>query len=245
MASFDDVVPRLFPRFVRGVLAATDHDCESPHQEERAAVAGAVENRRREFLCGRACAHAALRAIGLDRGPIAVGTGRQPVWPTGAVGSISHAGDWSGAVVARAADAWALGFDMEELDPPLTPEVERLVLTPDERRPPGSTGHPLAAHRSKIAYSVKESVYKCLFPRTGWRLAFDDVTVEVDLHRSRAEAQVDERFRSPAADLSLLEVGVVVADGYVFTGLCITARAGWGPGADTSPAGRRRRRAGS
>ena len=185
-------------------------------------MAGAVERRRREFLCGRACAHTALQRIGLDRGPIAVGRGRQPVWPEGAVGSISHAGDWSGAVVARADDAWALGFDIEVLGPPLAPDVERLVLNPEERAL-GPVDHPLAAHRSKIAYSVKETVYKCLFPRTGWRLSFADVTVVVDLDRSHAEARLDGRFRSPAVDVSLLEVGLAVADGYIFTGLCITA----------------------
>lgn len=221
MAPFDHVVARLFPPFVHGVLAPTGPDCHSPHPEEWAAVASAVERRRREFLCGRACAHAALRAIGLDRGPIAVGRGRQPEWPAGAVGSISHAGDWSGAVVARAADAWGLGFDIEVLDPPLTPDVERLVLTPAEREV-GPRDHPLGAHRSKIAYSVKESVYKCLFPSTGWRLSFEDVEVEVDLGASCARARVDGRFRLPAADLSSLAVGVVVADGYLFTGLCVT-----------------------
>lgn len=219
---FDDVVPRLFPSFVSGVLAATADDCESPHPEERAAVAGAVDRRRREFLCGRACAHAALRAVGLDRGPIGVGRGRQPVWPAGAVGSISHAGEWSGAVVARADDVWALGFDIETLDPPLAPEVERLVLTPEERAA-AAEDDPVASHGSKIAYSVKESVYKCLFPRTGWRLSFTDVTVALDLHRSRAEARLDGRFRSEEVDVSLLDVGVVVAGGYVFTGLCVTA----------------------
>jgi 4'-phosphopantetheinyl transferase EntD len=213
VAPFDDVVARLFPPFVRGVLLPTGGGCESPHPEERAAVASVVERRRREFLCGRACAHAALRAIGLDRGPITVGRGRQPEWPPGAVGSISHAGDWAGAVVARAADAWGIGFDIEVLDPPLEPDVERLVLTTAERGV-GPVDHPLAAYRSKIAYSAKEAVYKCLFPPTGRRLSFEDVEVDVHLRSSFARAQV--------ADLPPLDVGVVVAHGYVFTGLCIT-----------------------
>ena len=220
MAPFEDVLARLFPPFTRGVVARTGGDCQSDHPEERATVAAAVERRRQEFLCGRACAHAALRAIGLDRGPIGVGPGRQPRWPPGAVGSISHAGDWSGAVVARAADAWALGFDIEVLDPPLTPEVERLVLTPSELRA-RPLDHPLGGHAAKIAYSVKESVYKCLFPPTGWRLSFEDVTVELDLDAPCARARVDERFRHPRVAVSALEVGVAVADGYVFTGLCM------------------------
>lgn len=215
VAPFDGVVARLFPPFVRGVVAPTGPGCESRHPEERAAVAAAVERRRREFLCGRACAHAALRAIGLDHGPIAVGAGRQPVWPVGAVGSISHAGDWAGAVVARSEDAWGLGFDIEALDPPMTPDVERLVLTAAERAVPWPEDHPLAAYRSKIAYSVKETVYKAVFPRTGRRLSFEDVEVEVDAEASTARARLE--------DLAVPPVGVVVAHGYVITGVCIRA----------------------
>jgi 4'-phosphopantetheinyl transferase EntD len=97
------------------------------------------------------------------------------------------------------------------------------VLTEAERRAAGPVDHPLAAHRGKIAYGVKEAVYKCLFPRTGWRLSFEDVTVEVDLPASAARARVEGRFRSAVADLSDLEVGVVVVHGYVLTGLCIRA----------------------
>ena len=183
-------------------------------------MAGAVPRRQREFLCGRACAHAALSAIGRDVGPVGVGAGRQPVWPPGVVGSISHAGDWSGAVVARGEDAWGLGFDIEVLEPPLAPDVERLVSTPEERQS-GPVDHPLDVYRSKIAYSVKESVYKCLFPPTGWRLAFDDVAVEIDLPASRGTARVADRLRFAGVDLAALDVGLVVTGGYVFTGVCI------------------------
>ena len=222
MALFEDVPGRLFPSFVRGVLAPTGPDCDRAPPEERAAVAGAGPARRREFLCGRACAHAALGAIGRDAGPIGVGRGRQPLWPPGAVGSISHAGDWAGAVVARTEDAWAIGFDMEVLDPPLTPDVERLVLSAQERSP-GALGDQPAPHRSKVAFSAKEAVYKCLFPRTGWRLGFSDVTVDVDLGASRCTARVADAFRLPGVDLSAIEVGLVVAHGYLFTGVWIAA----------------------
>ena len=224
MEPFEDVPGRLFPLFVRGVLASTDQECDGVHPEERRAVTGAAPRRQREFLCGRACAHAALGAIGRDRGPLGVGAGRQPQWPAGVVGSISHAGDWSGAVVALAEEAWGLGFDVEVLDPPLTPDVERLVQTLDERSS-GPVDHPLARYRSKIAYSAKESVYKCLFPHTGWRLAFDDVTTEIDLHAHRVTARVAPRFRLAEADLASLDVGLVVSHGYVFTGVCIPAPA--------------------
>lgn len=220
MALFEDVPGRLFPPFARGVLAPTGPDCDRAPAEEREAVAGAGPARRREFLCGRACAHAALAAIGRDAGPIGVGRGRQPLWPPGAVGSISHAGDWAGAVVARTEDAWAIGFDMEVLDPPLTPDVERLVLTEQERSP-GSLDDQPAPHRSKVAFSAKECVYKCLFPATGWTLDFGDVTVDVDVAAGRFAARLAARFRHRGLDGTVLHGRLVVDHGYVFTGLCI------------------------
>jgi 4'-phosphopantetheinyl transferase EntD len=223
MGQFDGVLSRIFPPFVQGVLAPIGPSPGRAHPEEQAMVAGAAERRRREFLSGRTCAHAALAALGRDDGPIGVGARRQPEWPAGVVGSISHGRDWAGAVVALDDDAWGLGFDIEVLDPPLGPDVERLVQTPAERQAPPS-GHSLDRHRSKIAYSVKESVYKCVFPRTGWRMGFHDVAVAVDLRSSRARARVDGRLAPAGTGLAVLDVEWVVAGGYVFTG-CASIRA--------------------
>src|SRR5450631_452976 len=58
--------------------------------EEEALVSDASPSRRLEFLEGRACAHAALRRLGYDEAPILRGKARQPRWPSGFVGSISH-----------------------------------------------------------------------------------------------------------------------------------------------------------
>ncbi|HWC12066.1 MAG TPA: hypothetical protein VG455_12685 [Acidimicrobiales bacterium] len=181
-------------------------DARSPYPEERDAVAGAGERRRREFLSGRSCAHAALAALGRDEGAVAVGPHRHPVWPPGVVGSISHAGSWAGAVVAPAGSVWAVGFDLEPLDPPLSPDVERLVaVAPD----------PVDPYRSKVVFSAKECVYKCLFPATGWALDFADVSVDLDLPGGRFSARVAAPF--PGG----LEGTVAIDRGHVFTGLAL------------------------
>ncbi len=197
----------LFPPEVVTVTALIA-DADSPYAEEREAVAGAGSRRRQEFLTGRACAHAALAALGRDEGPIAVGLHRQPSWPPGVVGSIAHSGDRAGAVVARAEDVRAVGFDLEPLDPPLTPEVERLL---------GVSRDPTDRYASKVAFSAKECVYKCLFPATGRPLDFGDVAVELDVAAGRFTAWVAEAsFRGR----------FVVDDGYVFTGLCLETGGG-------------------
>ena len=56
--------------------------------------------RRRSFHLGRSAAHTALASIGQDVGPILVGDARDPVWPPGVRGSISHTTDVGIALVA-------------------------------------------------------------------------------------------------------------------------------------------------
>ncbi len=195
----------LFPPFVAVAVTPVDDEEHSSHPEETAVVAGAVAKRRREFLSGRLSAHRALRALGLDDGPILVGPRREPLWPAGAVGSIAHAGNWSVAVAARAGDARSLGVDLEMLEPPLEPAVDRLVRTPAERR-----RHPGAG---KVVFSVKETVYKALFPMTREALEFEDVDVALDLETGAFAAEVGART---------VNGRFALAGDYVVCGVCLS-----------------------
>lgn len=147
-----------------------------PFPEEAGAVARAVATRRREFLWGRACARAALGALGVAPVPIGVGPRRQPLWPAGVVGSIAHGGGWAVAAVASEVDALGVGIDVEPLEPPLEPAVEALVHGGHERAAFAAGPEGLA----KVAFCAKECVYKCVYPWTGRAPGFRDATVEVD-----------------------------------------------------------------
>jgi 4'-phosphopantetheinyl transferase EntD len=207
---------RLFGPTVAGVTVRLDGDMpESDHDDEVAAVATAVPRRRHEFLVGRACAHAALAAIGRDTGAILVGPRREPRWPPGVVGSIAHGGNWVGAVVTLATDTRGLGIDIEPVEPPLPPGVENLVLSPGDRArlPDEAT---LARRWAKVAFTAKECVYKALSPSTGWFVDYADVDVDIDLVTGHWRAALDERFPLAGAGLSgrFEEHG-----GHLFTGL--------------------------
>ncbi|MDQ6910424.1 MAG: hypothetical protein M3Z84_06530 [Actinomycetota bacterium] len=104
---------RLLPQTVSGRVARLDDQWAPSADPAEVPPLGAAPQRRREFLGGRACAHAALSAIGRDDGPTAVGARHEPTWPPGVVGSISHGGEWAGAVVALDVDAIGLGLDIE------------------------------------------------------------------------------------------------------------------------------------
>lgn len=214
-------VAALFPASVGTAVTPLVGEPPGSHALERAAVATAAPVRRHEFLAGRECAHAALRVIGREEGlAVGRGPGREPLWPAGVVGSISHAGGLAGAVAARSADAWGLGLDMEPLEPPLEAAVEGIVLSAGERLQSACV-HPLERYRSKIAFSVKECVHKCLFPRTGWSLDFHDVAVDVDLQGMRYDAAVDGSFRLADLALPRLPGRFAVAAGLVLVGLWV------------------------
>jgi hypothetical protein len=71
------------------------------HCDELRLMASAVPRRRAEFAAGRACARAALRRLGINGWPLLVGSKREPLWPAGVVGSITHTDGLVAAAVSR------------------------------------------------------------------------------------------------------------------------------------------------
>src|SRR5271166_3899694 len=81
--------------------------------EEAACLGRAVAKRRQEFAAGRQCARRALREFGVVDFPLGVGADREPLWPHGFVGSITHTAGICAAVVASQERYRALGVDAE------------------------------------------------------------------------------------------------------------------------------------
>lgn len=157
-------------------IAASEMEGEAPRgfAEEEEAVARAVEKRRKEFAFGRACAREALRRLGLPATPIPARPDRMPAWPDGYVGSISHCRGACVAAVAPATAVQSLGVDIE-FATPLEEDLLERIATPAERsqvqrEPSGGI----------LLFSIKESIYKCLFPISGLFLEFNDVEVAID-----------------------------------------------------------------
>jgi 4'-phosphopantetheinyl transferase EntD len=148
------------------------------HGEERTAVAAAVRKRQLEFANGRACARRALAQLGLEDASIPVGKRRQPLWPSGFVGSITHTGGFCAAVTARAESYRSVGIDAEP-DEPLPTEVVGMVCTEAELR----HGQALEPHHRCIAdrliFSAKEAVYKLQYPLAEAFVDFDQVAIEL------------------------------------------------------------------
>ena len=93
--------------------AFTDPPGVTLFPEEEAAVARAVDKRRREFATVRSCARAALARIGVPAVPIVPGRRGAPQWPAGVVGSMTHCAGYRACALARAKDVVTIGLDAE------------------------------------------------------------------------------------------------------------------------------------
>ena len=104
---------------------------------EATAIEAAVEKRRFEFSTGRMLARELMAELGFAAGPIDRGANRQPVWPAGLVGSITHADGLVVAAVARNSGLRGLGVDLETWDR-VTPKLHDRLFTAAERKMRGA-----------------------------------------------------------------------------------------------------------
>ena len=148
--------------------------------EEETLVARATEKRRQEFTAGRACARAALAALGMAAIPILRGYRGAPQWPDGIVGSITHCTGYVAAAVARTQDLVTIGLDAEP-NAALPGGVLELISRPAERaRLRELAGSQPGIGWDRLLFCAKEAVYKAWFPLTGQWLGFADADITID-----------------------------------------------------------------
>lgn len=144
---------------------------------EKAIVQSAGEKRQRDFSTGRFCAKKALEKFGLSHIDILTGAGKEPLWPPGIVGSISHSGKLAGAVVAKADDVMAVGMDIETIGG-VKPGMWDLIFTAHEQAfLNGLANNDEIWLFSTLLFSFKESFYKLQYPLTALFLDFKDVEI--------------------------------------------------------------------
>lgn len=148
----------------------------SAFDAELLALGEAGRSRRTEFGRARVCAHAAVAALGREPEPILVGKHREPRWPDGLVGSLTHCGGYRAAAVAEKSQLLALGVDAEP-DLPLPAGVAALALTEADRASSGRLGR--FGNWDRLAFSARESVFKAWFAVTGRWLDFADATLSL------------------------------------------------------------------
>lgn len=137
-----------------------------------ASVARSVPARQADFLRGRLCARVAVRRVRPGfAGDIPIGPDREPVFPAGLSGSITHTSGFV-AAVCQDARAGTVGLDAERiLSPDQADRIGPAFAAPSEIDCPGWGKTPRAL-RHTLVFSAKESAFKALFPRTRATLPF-------------------------------------------------------------------------
>jgi len=216
------VLSRILPHDVATAEAFGTLPDPSPSPEEAASLGQAVDKRRVEFATGRTLARRALLQLGVPPAPILRGSKREPLWPAGVVGSITHCRDYSAAAVAASAVVAAIGVDAEP-HAPLPRGVLELVTIADERQWIRSRdGDGVCWDR--VLFSAKESVYKSWFPTTRRWLGFADVHLTIDPDAGTFAARlVTERLTIVRSVLASLPGRFLVHGEHVLTAVVIAA----------------------
>ncbi|WP_380179355.1 4'-phosphopantetheinyl transferase [Kalamiella sp. sgz302252] len=124
----------------------------------------AVAKRRAEYLASRVCVRFELNQFGIKNFILANDADRAPIWPQEIVGSLSHSRTCVSLLLAKASARKLLGVDVEEIMRPETAEEMRdMIVSPREAKLLLSSGLPFASALT-AAFSLKESLYKALFP---------------------------------------------------------------------------------
>jgi 4'-phosphopantetheinyl transferase EntD len=181
VATEERAVADLFVVPVAACIADPDMFAAPLYAEEEAYIRKAIPARRREYSAGRAAARKALARAGGASGPIVAAADRSPRWPDSFCGSITHCEGFCSAVVARSADASGVGFDAESAKP-LGSELHYLVCRPNELEHFHSLPLIDGVDWPKLAFSAKESFYKCYYPSVRSFLDFRDVSVFFCIH---------------------------------------------------------------
>ena len=151
-----------FPFDVVARVSEIDPSVGSAFVEEREMMRRAVPSRVAEFFTSRALARDALAEWGQPAVAIGVGGHREPLWPNGFFGSITHSAGRCAVVVARR----SVGLDIEGEDSDLSVEHD-LLLAGGER-----------SVSLLATFSVKEAVFKACFPIDGQWREFNEVRLD-------------------------------------------------------------------
>jgi 4'-phosphopantetheinyl transferase EntD len=174
------VLDEIVPPAVVAVEAFEDPPDAGLYPQEEALLRKAVTSRRLEFGTARWCARRALAKLGLPAAPILPGPRREPNWPDGVTGSMTHCPGYRAAALAHSTDIATIGIDAEP-DGPLPDGIQDRIASPEEL----SALAELAAAApgtswDKLLFSAKESTYKAWFPLAQCWLGFMDASVGFD-----------------------------------------------------------------
>ncbi len=143
----------------------------------------AVRSRQIDFFAGRLLAKLALKKLGSDHTSVTIGTHREPVWPSSFVGSITHSRNIVAVLVVNHNDL-LVGIDIEHKIASDQCDSLADILNDRELSTLAQTGLDKAESYT-LGFSVKETLFKAVFPRVNRYLEFNQSTLQGYDHKQR------------------------------------------------------------
>ena len=168
-------------------------DCQEPrYHSDLDPMINAVTSRQREYIDGRVLARELLDRIGVNAQTIASGPKREPLWPTGIVGSISHNERSCAVVVAQNSVVTSVGIDIETIGR-IDRHLWANLFTEEETEHLQQLEPAAQSRQATVLFSIKEAFYKYQYPITECWVGFSDVNVhQEDASSYRLTAQISD-----------------------------------------------------
>ena len=135
-------------------------------------------SRKEQYRSGRICAGEVLSKLGTLGQPVLRDPQtREPLWPEGISGAITHSGKWAAAAAGKTSDVSGIGIDLEDLERQVDSRISRHVCIPEEQKWLQECEEDCLEQNLKIIFSAKESIFKAFFPYTRTYLHFHDARI--------------------------------------------------------------------
>ena len=174
------MLPNPFPDHISFCLLpihSTSNQKLHPAEENYFSQLSSV-SRKEHYRSGRICAGEVLSKLGTRGHPVLRDPQtREPLWPEGISGAITHSGNWAAAAAGKTSDVLGIGIDLEDLERQVDSRISRHVCIPEEQKWLQECGEDFLEQNLKIIFSAKESIFKAFFPYTRTYLHFHDARI--------------------------------------------------------------------
>ena len=174
------MLPNPFPDHISFCLLpihSTSNQKLHPAEENYFSQLSSV-SRKEHYRSGRICAGEVLSKLGARGQPVLRDPQtREPLWPEGISGAITHSGNWAAAAAGKTSDVSGIGIDLEDLERQVDSRISRHVCIPEEQKWLQECGEDFLEQNLKIIFSAKESIFKAFFPYTRTYLHFHDARI--------------------------------------------------------------------
>ena len=174
------MLPNPFPDHISFCLLpihSTSNQKLHPAEENYFSQLSSV-SRKEHYRSGRICAGEVLSKLGTLGQPVLRDPQtREPLWPEGISGAITHSGNWAAAAAGKTSDVLGVGIDLEDLERQVDSRISRHVCIPEEQKWLQECGEDFLEQNLKIIFSAKESIFKAFFPYTRTYLHFHDARI--------------------------------------------------------------------